>query len=276
MTRILLMTLSLLIIMTGCNKQGEMKSLSLEDATDKMAQNESVQKAFSDGRINVMTDDENTKHSILDNTLKEQQMIMNDPQLADGLLRLNIRMNEVMSSDRDKLQNMMKVQTKSRDNALKDADLRNLLLQQNVQEQALAQKHPSTSQSIKRLSLSTTQSIMADPALKTEFLKQNIAAFRSITSSPALRSEMADAMIPLLKDPKIAKELEKMIKLAVAKEMKKLQAAMMQMQKKQMQMMKQQQKLQQRQSRSTPKRPTNEGAVPQPDGNEDGLSDFNE
>lgn len=273
MTRMLLITISLLMIMTGCNKQGEMKSQSLEDATDKMAQNETVQKAFSDGRINVMKDDEDTKHSILDNTLKEQQMIMNDPELADGLLRLNITMNEVMASDSDKLQSMMKVQTKSRDNALQDADLRNLLLQQNVQEQALAQKDPATSQTIKRLSLNTTESILADSTLKTEFLKQNIAAFRSITSTPSLRSEMADAMIPLLKDPKIAKELEKMIKLAVAKEMKKMQAAMLQMQKMQMQMMKQQ-KLQQQQKNISPKRPTNERA--QPESNEDGLSDFNE
>ncbi|KIL36477.1 hypothetical protein SD71_07690 [Cohnella kolymensis] len=275
MTRMLIITISLLFIMAGCNKQGEVKTQSLQDATDKMAQNESVQKAFSDGRINVMKDDEDTKHSILDNTLTEQQMIMNDPELADGLLRLNIRMSEVMSSDPDKLQRLMKVQTKSRDNALQNADLRSMLLQQNVQEQALAQQHPATSQAIRRLSLNTTSSILGDAELKTEFLKQNIAAFRSITSSPALRSEMADAMIPLLKDPKIAKELEKMIKLAVAKEMKKMQAAMLQMQKKQMQMM-QKQKLRQQQMSNTPRRPVNEGAEPSPDGNEDGTSNFSD
>jgi transcriptional regulator with GAF, ATPase, and Fis domain len=64
-------------------------------------------------------------------------------------------------------------------------------------------------------------------------LKQNVEAFRAISMSPSLRSQMADAMLPLLKDPKIAKELENMIKMAVAKEAQKLESKMQKLQNKQ-------------------------------------------
>lgn len=68
-------------------------------------------------------------------------------------------------------------------------------------------------------------------------LGQSIREFGAITAAPALRSEMADAMLPLLKDPKIARELEQMVQLAVASERKKMQQEMQKMQQRMQQRM---------------------------------------
>ncbi|PZE21686.1 hypothetical protein [Paenibacillus xerothermodurans] len=249
-----------LTALAGCNDDGQM---NMQDMTNNMAHDESVQRAFSDGRIDVMNKDEQTKRSILQNTMDEQNMMMNDPQLSEQFVELNINTNRMMTSspkgqeqlkqstltvldginqDFNELRSLTRIQAASRRQAVTDAELRNVILQQNVQEQALALNHAATSQNVKELSLKTTSAIMNDNVLRTSLLKQNVQAFGGITGTPALRSEMATAMLPLLKDPKIAAELEKMIQTAVAKEAQKMQAEMkakMQQMQQQMQQMRQ-------------------------------------
>lgn len=250
--RFLFVLVSLIIITPGCNTQGLMKTKDLQNATQNMAKNESLQKAFSDGRIHVMHNFTETKRSILQNTLQEQKMMIDDPKLNEQLLGLNINVNQMMmnspsgkaqltqstlkimdgiNKDLSSLRSFIQIQNESRKKAVKDENLQNQILRQNVQEQYLALNHPTASRDMKEISLRTTDAILNDKTLKTNMLKQNIQAFRDISTSPSLRSEMADAMLPLLKDPKIAKELENMIKLAVAKEAQKLEAKMQQLQK---------------------------------------------
>lgn len=199
-----------LILLTGCTQQGQMKTQTVQNATINMAKNESVQKAFSDGRLWVIKNDKETKRSILQNNMEEQEMIMNDPEL---------------------LTRFIQVQGQSRKKALKEAELQSQILKQSVDEHFLALQNPTTSRQTKEFSLKTTQAIMNDKALKTKLLTQNIQAFGDISATPALRSDMADAMLPLLKDPKIKNELEKMMKQMLAAEMQELQAQMQQKQK---------------------------------------------
>lgn len=245
--RFLPVLVSLFILMTGCNQKGQMGDESVENAITNMTKNESIQKAFSDGRLHVMNKDLQIKRSILQNTMNEQNMMMEDPELSKEFLRLNINTNRMMMKspsgkeqltqstltvlegihkDLNKLRSFTQIQNESRKKAINDEKLRNLILQQNVHEQSLALSHPATSRDIKELSLRTTNAILNDSTLKASLLKQNIQAFSAISATPVLRSEMADAMLPLLKDPKIAAELEKMIKLAVAKEAQNMQAQM--------------------------------------------------
>jgi hypothetical protein len=252
--RYLLVLVSLIILTAGCNTQGLMKSKDLQNATQNMAKNESLQKAFSDGRIHVMHNLVETKRSILQNTLHEQHMMIDDPKLSQQLLALNINLNQMMMSsssgkeqltqstlqimdginkDLSRLRSFIQIQNDSRKKALKDENLRNQILRQNVQEQYLALNHPTASRDMKEISIRTTNAILNDKRLKTSMLKQNVEAFRAISMSPSLRSQMADAMLPLLKDPKIAKELENMIKMAVAKEAQKLESKMQKLQNKQ-------------------------------------------
>ena len=89
-----------LIVVTGCTQEGEQgqKNQSLQNATQAMAKNQSVQRAFSDGRIQVMQRDEQTKHSILQNTIKEQEMMMADPELRQRLIAFNTKMNQLMTN----------------------------------------------------------------------------------------------------------------------------------------------------------------------------------
>jgi predicted small secreted protein len=96
--RYLLVLVSLIILTAGCNTQGLMKSKDLQNATQNMAKNESLQKAFSDGRIHVMHNLVETKRSILQNTLHEQHMMIDDPKLSQQLLALNINLNQMMMS----------------------------------------------------------------------------------------------------------------------------------------------------------------------------------
>jgi hypothetical protein len=217
---------SLLILSTGCNQKGQMNAKSVQDATTQMAKNESVQRAFSDGRIHVMSRDRQARRTLLQNTMNEQSMMMEDPQLRAQFLKLNIHTNRMMTNDPSgreqlsqstltvlegmnndpgKLRRFAQIQSELRKKAVGDENLRKTILQQNVREQSLALSHPSTSGDV---------------------LKHNIQAFSAISAAPALRSQMADSMLPLLKDPKIAAELEKMIQLAVAKEAKKMQSQM--------------------------------------------------
>jgi hypothetical protein len=244
--------ISLFILMTGCSQQALMKTKNVQNATQNMAKNEWFQKSFSDGRIHVMENVLETKRSILQNTVREQKMMMEDPNLSSQYLALNINMNQMMSDspsgkeqlmrstlmvmdgitkDANKLRSFVQIQNESRKNAMKEEKLLNQILLQNMQEQYLALNHPATSGDMKHLSLKTTNAILNDKVLKSTMLKQNIQAFSDISASPSLRSNMADAMIPLLKDPKIAKELENMIKLAVAEETQKLQVKIKQLQK---------------------------------------------
>lgn len=250
--RFLFVLVALIMVTAGCSTQGLMKTKDLQNATQNMAKNESLQKAFSDGRIHVMHNFTETKRSILQNTLHEQKIMLDDPKLSEQLLGLNINTNQMMmnspsgkaqltqstlkimdgiNKDFSSLRSFIQIQNESRKKAVKDENLQNQIIRQNVQEQYLALNHPTASRDLKEISLKTTDAILNDPTLKTNMLKQNIQAFRDISTSPALRSEMADAMLPLLKDPKIAKELENMIKLAVAKETQKLESMMQQLQK---------------------------------------------
>jgi hypothetical protein len=237
----------LLLLLSGCNKPKQMTTKDVQNTTLKTAANDSVQRAFSDGRIQVMKDDRGTKRALLHNTLKEQQMMLSDTQLRPGLLRFQINTNELMlhstagkeqmkkstlgvmraiNNDPDQLSSLIRIQTAARQKSLQSGDVRTLLLQQNLRE---------------------TAAVLHDPGLQTTMLKQYISAFGMISSNPALRTEMADALLPLLKDPKIAKEMEKMMKLLMAKEMKKMMAVMKQAQKMQLQQMQRMQKMQQMQ-----------------------------
>ena len=211
-----------LIVVTGCTQEGEQgqKNQSLQNATQAMAKNQSVQRAFSDGRIQVMQRDEQTKHSILQNTIKEQEMMMADPELRQRLIAFNTKMNQLMTNqstgkeqlmastlavmdginaDTKKHHQLVEIQNESRKKALKDPTLQKEILQQGVNEQALSLNNPSTSRSVKELSLKTGDAILNDKNFRTRKLIQDIQGFNEISATPALRSEMADAMIPLLK-----------------------------------------------------------------------------
>ncbi len=235
---------------TGCNPQGQgQQTQSFQKASENMAFNQSIQQAFSDGRLKVIQANEKTKRSILQNTLKEQQVMMADPQLLSQLLGLNVKLNQMMTTDTagkeqlmdsslkvmeginddaNKHYRLMKIQNESRMEAMKNQQLQNEILKQGIKEGYLTLENPATMQDAKELSLKTTEAIARDKKLNSKLLLQQIEGFRTISETPDLRSKMADAMLPLLKDPKIASELEKMIKMAVAKEMKKLQAMMQQ------------------------------------------------
>ncbi|WP_047153578.1 hypothetical protein [Aneurinibacillus tyrosinisolvens] len=242
------------ILITGCTQQGQ-KSQSIQNATQSMAKNQSVQRAFSDGRIQVMQQDEQTKRSILQNTIKEQEMMMTDPDLRQRVIGFNAKMNQLMTNDptgkeqlmvstlnvmnginddRRKHHHLVQIQNESRKKALKDIHLQSKILQQGVNERFLALNNPTTSRSVKELSLKTTDAIHNDKDFKPRKLTQDIQGFKDISTTPSLRSQMADAMIPLLKDPKIADELEKMIKMAVAQATQKMQVQMQQQMKQQM------------------------------------------
>lgn len=176
----------LLFIATGCNNNqgGGMKPQGIEKATVNMADSETVQRAFSEGRVQVMQDNQTVRQEILQNVLREQEMMLENP---------------------NEFQRSIEIQQASRNKAVEDPSMQIGLLQQNVQEQSM---------------------ILQDPELKMQLLRQNIESFQAIATSPELRSQMADAMLLLMKDPKIKQEMEQMIKLALAKETQKMMEQM--------------------------------------------------
>lgn len=242
--------------LAGCTQQGQLNP-------EKMVQNDAVQRAFSDARLNVVRTNENTRHRVLQNTIREQELMAEDTDLRPQLLQFNAQMNRLMTGDPkgreqlmqssltvseaingdpDKLARLIAIQTEARRQALRHPDLRKQLLKQNVHEQALALKNGATAYQVKQTALNTTQALLRDQALKAPFLKHNVDVFEAIASTPSLRSEMAEAMLPLLKDPKIASEMEKMMKMMMAQQMKKMEQQMkMEMQKLQGQMKQQSQ-----------------------------------
>jgi hypothetical protein len=134
-----------LISLMGCTQtqdqtQNQMnnKPQAVNRMAEQISRQKEVQQSFSEGRLQVMRQNEDAKRSILANTMKEQKLILKDKKLSDELLRFNIEASE------------------------------------------------------------------------------------RISKTPELRSEMAQTMLPLLKEPVIAQEMEKMIKMAVAKEIQKL------------------------------------------------------
>ncbi|CAH0344538.1 hypothetical protein [Bacillus sp. CECT 9360] len=258
-----LLTLMLTCILAaGCNQQGS-KEKGMQESIENMANNESVQRGFSEGRIHTIKHDHGSKEDILLNTMEEQEMMLTDNELRDQLLDFNIKVNKQMvkdpagkeqlmestlevtdgiSADPNKRERFVNQQQTIRQQALKSSHLKNNVLKQNVREQQLALDNPGTAKDIKEISLDTSKAVLSDDELRPEMLKMNIQGFKKISEDPALRTEMARTMLPLLKDPVIAAELQKMIKLAVAQEMKKMQAVMQQQMKQQMiQMQKKQQ-----------------------------------
>jgi hypothetical protein len=175
-----------LLITSGCNNNqgGGMKAQGLEKATVNMADNDAVQRAFSQGRVQVMQDNQTVRHEILQNVLREQEIMLQNP---------------------NEFQHSIEIQQSSRNKAVNDPALQKGLLQQNVHEQNM---------------------IMQDPELKMQLLQQNIQSFHAIAATPELRSQMADAMLLLMKDPKIKQQMEQMIKLALAKETQKMMEQM--------------------------------------------------
>ncbi|MEX2416001.1 MAG: hypothetical protein WD424_07640 [Paenibacillaceae bacterium] len=175
-----------LLAAAGCNnnQDGGMKAQGLQNATVNMADNETVQKAFSEGRIRVMQNNQIAQQEILQNVLHEQSMMLQNPNV---------------------FRSSVEIQQSSRIKAVKDPTLQKELLQQNVREQSMT---------------------MQDPELKLKVLRQNIHSFHDIAATPELRSQMADAMLLLLKDPKIKQEMEQMIKMALAKETQKIMEQM--------------------------------------------------
>jgi hypothetical protein len=220
-----------------------METQGMEKTTSQMAENETIQKAFSNGRIHVMQDDREAKRFILENTIREQEMIMTEPKLHEQMLN---------------------TQNASRKKAMKDTQMQTEMLQQNVNEQYLALRNPETSHTVKHFSIKVNESILNDEEIKKEFLLQNIKAFDAIAKDPSLRSRIADPMLIIMKDPKIKKEMEKMIKMAIAKEMQKMQAQMKQMMQAQMQQMKQQMSQKKSGSTGSTDSPSGDQSFPKP------------
>ena len=204
--------------------EGKQKTQSMQKATQSMAKSALVQRAFSDGRLQVMKQDEQTKHAILENTMKEQEMMSTDRELRQRLIVFNAKMNRFMTkhptgkeqlmqstlavmdginADMKKNHHLVEIQNESRKKALKDPDLQRNILRQGVNEQILSLSNPSTSPSVKELSLKMGDAILNDKRFKTRKLTQDIQGFNDISATPALRSEMAGAMIPLLRIRKL-------------------------------------------------------------------------
>lgn len=194
-----------------------------------------------------MENDPNSRFSILLNMIKEQEIALNDPDLRGEMLELNVQMNKLMeetlegkkqlvnstltsldtiNQNGENLADFITVQHDIKEKALKNEKLKDKLLIQNVNAHFLALHNKETAQKTKEFSIETTQSILNDPELQKEFLNMQVDAFLAISKDPELVSKMANALIPLLKDPKIKSELEKMIKMVVAKELKKMESKM--------------------------------------------------
>ncbi|MBO8171573.1 MAG: hypothetical protein H0Z33_06775 [Bacillaceae bacterium] len=199
----------------GCNQQGQngqMGTQGMEQMTENMARSEQVQTSFSRGRVDVMKQDHQARKVILQNVLTEQNMMLEDPELRSRLLDFNIEINRLMTRDEQGLEQLKVSSIKSMEGITHDTKAHRQMFQ------------------IEQLS---RQKSLKDPKLRNQLLTQNIQEFSAVSNTPPLRSKMADAMLPLLKDPKIAAELEKMIQMAVQKEVQKIMAQMKQQQPKQ-------------------------------------------
>ncbi|MDQ0340072.1 hypothetical protein J2S00_002867 [Caldalkalibacillus uzonensis] len=233
------LVIMMVLVTTGCQQQGQMKAQTIE----KMAKNDAIQRSFSEGRLQTVQKNNKTGRVILRNSLSEQQHMLKDPELRDRLIQFNVDVNKLMTNtkegqqqlmdstlaimekmteEEDKYRRLVKSQQEARAKAVRDSDLRQAILEQNLTEQELALKHDATARRVRALTLQTNEQLLKDQQLKNRLLKQQIEAFGAIAENPDLRADMADAMLLLMKDPKIQKELEKMIKMAVAKEMAKL------------------------------------------------------
>lgn len=258
--RVLIIILAF-VFAAGCTHNDD-GGQGIEKSLENLANNDSIQRKFSDGRLDTIKNDQESKQEILQNTMAEQEMMLTDEELRKQLLAYNIKLNKLMtenpsgkgqlmnstvevmdgiSQDTEQRTRFVQEQNEIRQKAINDKSLNSTILKQNVREQNLALENPETTKQVKTTALNTSKGILADDELSLEMLKLNIEASRKISQNPELRSEMAHTMLPLLKDPVIAAELQKMIKLAVAQEMKKMQAKMQQQLK---QMMQQQAKTQ--------------------------------
>lgn len=247
------------VLAAGCNHKEE-NGKGMQEPVKNMANNDSLQRKFSEGRINTIKDDQESKMEILQNTMEEQKMMLTDNKLRHQLLDFNVNVNKLMTNnpsgkeqliqstlevmegigaDSDARKRFTKQQNDIRQKALQNSSLKNTILKQNVREQHLALVNTGTAKEMKQISLDTSKSIFFDDELRLEMLKMDIQRFKTISDNPALRTEMAHSMLPLLKDPVIAAELNKMIKLALAQEMKKMQAEMQRQMQNQMMQMKQ-------------------------------------
>jgi hypothetical protein len=209
-------------------------------------ESDTIQNAFSEGRLQVTLQDENSRKHILSNTMREQQLMVEDPDLRQDFLMFNAELNRLLTEhpegleqlqnstlkvmdkiveDDEKNRHMIKNNLESRQYGLENKEVRKQLLHQNIQEQKMILKEPDVAKELKRFTLDTNEALMKDPEFSREMLEQNIKAFHEIAKDPDLRSKMADAMLLLMKDPKIQKELEKMIKMVVQQEMQKLKQA---------------------------------------------------
>ena len=84
------LTVVTIALLTGCGQQPQLKP-------ESMARSKSVQRAFSDGRMNVIKSDEEANRSILQNSVREQEMTIADPTLRPQLLHFNAKINEWMT-----------------------------------------------------------------------------------------------------------------------------------------------------------------------------------
>lgn len=108
-----------------------------------------------------------------------------------------LKVMDGINADANKHYRFIEIQNESRKKAMKNQQLQNQILQQGMQERFLALENPTTMQRGKELSLKTTEAIANDKKLKTKMLLQQIEGFRTISATPSLRSEMADAMLTI-------------------------------------------------------------------------------
>ncbi|GEM_PF-2965146 len=222
-----------MILLTSCS--GGQDSSMGSEMIEQMAKSDQVQQQFSEGRKDiVMHNDEPARH-ILHNTIMEQKAILKDKQLKEELMSFNMELTADMQRDAERNSQMVQQGLKSRQQAIQDDEkLRTKMLKQAVAEQKMVMQHPETSKPVKQLTMDMNRALAADPTYRVQLLKQSIAMSEAIAKNPTLRSEMADAMLLQMKDPKIQNEMKKMIELAVKQAMAKMQQQMMQ-QMKQMQ-----------------------------------------
>ncbi|HEY4601942.1 MAG TPA: hypothetical protein VIG73_11800 [Cerasibacillus sp.] len=240
-----------IFLITGCSPE---KSEFGEETVENMAMSDKVQVLFSEGRKQVVLQSEEAKQQILQNNLIEQESILNDPTLREEYLNIMMSANDMIAQDekgmeklkqqmitvmddiqQDKKQNIKLVEGSlaSRKRAIEAGDkLKTNILKQNVAEEELRLHHPATNQKVKELSLTLNKLLLDDPKFSKKMMEQNVILLQQIAQSPSSRSKMADAMLLIMKDPKIQAEMKLMITQAVAQAGQKLKREMTQEMKK--------------------------------------------
>ena len=84
--KILILCTSVLI--TGCNEENGMKAQGIQEMTDNMARNEKVPEAIFRRANPGDAEDQQTKRVLLENMIKEQEMLLADPELRKLIIEI--------------------------------------------------------------------------------------------------------------------------------------------------------------------------------------------